>query len=541
MVTQISYKRACKLHFEVSPLKIVRASKQYLYDDNGCEYLDCISNVAHVGHCHPHVVHAGQEQMGKLVTSAGFLDDKMVQYAKRIIETLPDQLCVCFFVNSGVNQLLTGASPIKVKVTPGRTLTCSGTRSEANDLAIRLAKSYTKNEDFIVLDQAYHGNIGSLLELSPSRWKKIGITQKEWVHVVDYPDLYRGRHKDDANPALKYAQQVHTAIKKANEKGRNVAAFISEPLMTSGGVVVYPPKYLKLVYRCSRGGTTGVKAESCEARVPGSIGVAGADILVVIADGWLSVFVRSSGGVCIADEIQVGLGRCGESFWAFQMHDVVPDIITVGKPLGNGHPMAMVVTTKEIADSIGEFNSTFGGNPVACAIGMAVLDVIHNEKLMSSARNVGKCLMDGMRAIAPNHPMLGDIRGTGMVIGIEIVTDQESKKPSKEGAEILAYKLKEQKIIVANDGPNKNVMMILPPMCFTCDNARRVVQAFDLALADIEKGTSNKPLDQSEDGKMNIPLNILSGLGGPAGLGIMAEEEEDDEPDVKRARYDEMD
>lgn len=466
--------RACKLHFEVSPLKIVRASKQYLYDDNGCEYLDCISNVAHVGHCHPHVVHAGQEQMGKLVTSAGFLDDKMVQYAKRIIETLPDQLCVCFFVNSG---------------------------SEANDLAIRLAKSYTKNEDFIVLDQAYHGNIGSLLELSPSRWKKMGITQKEWVHVVDYPDLYRGRHKDDANPALKYAQQVHTAIKKANEKGRNVAAFISEPLMTSGGVVVYPPKYLKLVYS----------------------------------------FVRSSGGVCIADEIQVGLGRCGESFWAFQMHDVVPDIITVGKPLGNGHPMALVVTTKEIADSIGEFNSTFGGNPVACAIGMAVLDVIHNEKLMSSARNVGKCLMDGMRAIAPNHPMLGDIRGTGMVIGIEIVTDQESKKPSKEGAEILAYKLKEQKIIVANDGPNKNVMMIQPPMCFTCDNARRVVQAFDLALADIEKGTSNKPLDQSEDGKMNIPLNILSGLGGPAGLGIMAEEEEDDEPDVKRARYDEMD
>lgn len=160
--------RACKLHFEVSPLKIVRASKQYLYDDNGCEYLDCISNVAHVGHCHPHVVHAGQEQMGKLVTSAGFLDDKMVQYAKRIIETLPDQLCVCFFVNSG---------------------------SEANDLAIRLAKSYTKNEDFIVLDQAYHGNIGSLLELSPSRWKKIGITQKEWVHVVDYPDLYRGATK----------------------------------------------------------------------------------------------------------------------------------------------------------------------------------------------------------------------------------------------------------------------------------------------------------------------------------------------------------
>ncbi|XP_062589545.1 5-phosphohydroxy-L-lysine phospho-lyase-like isoform X2 [Saccostrea cucullata] len=466
--------RACKLHFEVSPLKIVRASKQYLYDDNGCEYLDCISNVSHVGHCHPHVVHAGQEQMGKLVTSAGFLDDKMVEYAKRIIETLPDQLCVCFFLNSG---------------------------SEANDLALRLARSYTKNEDFIVLDHAYHGNIGSLLDLSPSKWKKVGQTKKEWVHVVDCPDMYRGKHKDDANPSLKYAQQVHTAIKKAKEKGRNIAGFLSEPLMSICGVINPPRNYLKLVYS----------------------------------------FVRSSGGICIADEIQVGLGRCGESFWSFQMHDVVPDILTVGKPLGNGHPMAMVVTTKEIADSIGEFNSTFGGNPVACAVGMAVLDVIHNEKLMSSARNVGKCLMDGMRAIAPNHPMLGDIRGTGMVIGIEIVTDKESKKPSKEGAEILAYKLKEQKIIIANEGPDKNVMTLLPPMCFTCDNARRVVQAFDLALADIEKGAGNKPLAQSEDTKMNVPLNILSGLGSSTGLGILDDPENDGESDSKRPRYDEMD
>ncbi|XP_069123550.1 5-phosphohydroxy-L-lysine phospho-lyase-like isoform X1 [Argopecten irradians] len=466
-------RRTCKLHFEAAPLKMVRASRQYMYDDSGAEYLDCISIVSHVGHCHPHVVHAGQEQMARMTTSAGFLNETMVDYAKRVVETLPDKLCVCFFVNSG---------------------------SEANDLALRLARGYTKNTDVMVVENAYHGNIATLLEISPRRWNKMGIQQKEWVHVVPCPDTYRGMFKEDSeNPGLLYANEVKKVINKCKEKKRTISAFICEPLMTVCGVVVPPQKYLKYVYR----------------------------------------YVREAGGLCIADEVQVGLGRVGERFWSFQVHDVVPDIVTVGKPLGNGHPMAMVVTTKEIADVLGEFSSTFGGNPVACAVGMAVLDVIRNEKLQASAKSVGKCLLDGFRAIQPKHPMMGDIRGMGMIIGVEIVIDKQSRKPAKQAAEILSYKLKEGKVLIANDGPDKNVMYISPPMCFTCDNARQVVQAFDLALAAIEQSTLESGITSLPDEQrmLNIPLDILS-----SNLDEGLDSDSDGEgPNAKKARYEEMD
>ncbi|KAK3089803.1 hypothetical protein FSP39_006659 [Pinctada imbricata] len=466
-------RRACKLHFEVAPLKIVRASRQYLFDDQGSEYLDCISNVSHVGHCHPHVVLAGQEQMAQLTTCAGFLDDKMVEYAKRIIETLPDQLCVCYFLNSG---------------------------SEANDMALRLAKSYTKNDHFIVVENAYHGNIATTLDVSPLKWKKMGTVKKDWVHVVDCPDIYRGKYKEDSeNPGALYAADVKKIIKniqKKHDKG-GIAAFISEPVMTAPGVIIPPKKYLQYVYR----------------------------------------YVREAGGLCIADEVQVGLGRSGENFWSFQNFDVVPDIITVGKPLGNGYPMALVVTKKEIADSVMEFNSTFGGNPVACAVGMAVLDVIKNEKLMSSAKSVGRCLIDGFKAIAQKHDNIGDVRGMGMCVGVDIVKEKGSRKPAKEVAEILAYKLKEQKIIVANEGPEKNVMLILPPMCFTCDNARCVVQAFDTALTEIELGSSSDGVGVKDEQRISVPLNILT---APPGL-LDEDSSDEDGPAAKQAKYEEMD
>ncbi|KAK7506554.1 hypothetical protein BaRGS_00002029, partial [Batillaria attramentaria] len=473
--------RSCKLHFEVAPLKIVRASRQYLYDDAGNEFLDCISNVSHVGHCHPHVVSAGQEQMARLTTSAGFLNEQMSQYAKRLISTLPESLCVCFFLSSG---------------------------SEANDLAIRLARSYTKHEDIVCLDCAYHGNLGNLVEISPSRFKKLGqgFVKKDWVHVAPTPYVYRGKYREDTtNPGLVYANEVRTLISKARNKGREIAAFICEPVMTAGGIVVFPPNYLNNVYR----------------------------------------YVRESGGVCIADEVQSAFGRCGEHFWAFQTQGVVPDIVTVGKPIGNGHPFAAVITTKEIADSLGEFSTTFGGNPVACAVGMAVMDVIENEKLMSSAKSVGKCLMDSFRAIMPHHPMMGDVRGIGMIVGIEIVMDKESRKPAKEAAEILAYRMKENKIIIANDGPDKNIMVLSPPMCFTLDNARRVVQVFDQALRDIEDGAASVGLTTNHsDGSssvspaVSVPLNVLteSSLGQ-----VSDDDEEDEDPLAKRARYEEMD
>ncbi|KAL8587499.1 hypothetical protein ACOMHN_000905 [Nucella lapillus] len=476
--------KSCKLHFEAAPLKIVRASRQYLYDDSGNEYLDCISNTSHVGHCHPHVVSAGQEQMAKLTSSAGFLNDQTSEYAKRLVSTLPESLCVCYFLSSG---------------------------SEANDLALRLARAYTKHEDVVCLESAYHGNLGNLVEISPSRYKRLGSDhrQKEWVHVAPAPDTYRGKFKEDTvNPGLLYAKEVRDHINKAREKGREIAAFICEPVMVAGGVIVYPDKFLQHAYR----------------------------------------YVRENGGVCIADEVQTSFGRSGEHFWSFQAHDVIPDMVTVGKPMGNGHPFAAVITTKEIADSLGEFSSTFGGNPVACAVGMALLDVIDNEKLMSSAKSVGRCLLDGFRAIMPQHSMMGEVRGMGMMVGVELVTGKQSRKPAKEAAEILSYRMKENKIIIANDGPDQNVMVLTPPMCFTLDNARRVVQIFDQTLREIEDEavrvglTSNNSDSLGTVPSVDVPLQVImeSSLSRVSDE-EEAEEEEEDEHVAKRARYEEMD
>ncbi|XP_064594469.1 5-phosphohydroxy-L-lysine phospho-lyase-like [Liolophura sinensis] len=380
-------------------------------------------------------------------------------------------------------------------------------RSEANDLALRLAKSYTKRQDIMVVDRSYHGNLESLMDISPVKFKRKTSEKKDWVHVVPCPDVYRGMFREDTpDVGLRYANEALHVLQKAHEKGRPVAAFISEPALSLCGVIIPPANYLRTVYRA----------------------------------------VREAGGLCIADEVQVGLGRTGEHFWAFQSQDVIPDIVTVGKPLGNGHPMAVVVTTKEIADSLDDFSSTFGGNPVACAVGLAVLDVIKNEKLMSSAMSVGKCLMEGFRAILPSHPMMGDVRGMGMLVGIEIVKDKISRKPAKEAAEILAYKMKEEKIIVAYEGPERNVIFLTPPMCFTCDNARRLVQTFHRVLETIERGalsaglTTLEPGHKPVDEPLDVPIHVLSEVEETP-LCMEEDDSEDGQPRSKHARYEEMD
>ncbi|GFN98921.1 alanine--glyoxylate aminotransferase 2-like [Plakobranchus ocellatus] len=472
--------RSCKLHFEAAPLKIVRASRQYLYDDTGQEYLDCINNTSHVGHCHPHVVGVGQEQMAKLCSSSGFLNEQTTMYAKHLISTLPESLCVCFFLSSG---------------------------SEANDLALRLAAAYTKKKDVICLDGAYHGNLGTLVEISPVRYKKIGSAHqpREWVHVAPTPNTFRGKFDAKTeNPGLLYANELIKVFQKAYQDGRQIGAFISEPVISASGMVIPPENYFPCIYR----------------------------------------YVREQGAICIADEVQCGLGRCGEQFWGFQLHNVVPDIVTIGKPVGNGYPLAAVITTKEIADSLMDFTSTFGGNPVACAIGRAVLEVIENEKLVSSAKNVGKCLKDGFKAIQPKHPMIGDVRGVGMLIGVELVMDKESKKPAREAAEILIYKMKERKIIMGTEGKDKNVIVLSPPLCFTTDNARYVVQHFSEVLANIESEAASVGLTNLDEvGSTNVPLDVIT---DEPSISIHALSDEDDEEDeessaAKRARYEEVD
>merc|ERR1712126_319837 len=332
---------SCKLFFRQDPLKIVRGEGVYLYDENGEAYLDCINNVAHVGHCHPRVVQAGQQQMAVLNTNSRFLHDNLVLYAERLTSTLPGNLSVAFLVNSG---------------------------SEANDLALRLAHQHTGNKDVITLDHAYHGHVLSLIDISPYKFNKPGGTgcpEHTWVAPV--PDVYRGIHRQTDHPGEDmgklYAQEVDSIIANLAEKGRKPSVFIAESLQSCGGQIVYPDNYLKEVYKS----------------------------------------VRAAGGIVIADEVQVGFGRVGSHMWAFETYgeDLVPDIVTLGKPMGNGHPIAAVITTPEIAASFAatgiEYFNTYGGNPVSCAIGNAVLDVIEKEKLMEHATKVGNALLIGAK------------------------------------------------------------------------------------------------------------------------------------------------
>ena len=288
------------------PLKIVRGFMQYLYDDTGRAFLDAVNNVPHVGHSHPRVVRAAQRQMAVLNTNTRYLHDNLVRYAERLTATMPDPLRVCFFVNSG---------------------------SEANDLALRLARAHTRQRDVIVLDGAYHGNLSSLIDISPYKFDgPAGMGAPAHVHKVVTPDPYRGRYRaEDPEAGAKYARHVREVIDTMQQQGRGLAAFIAESLLGCGGQIECPEGYFRDAYR----------------------------------------HVREAGGVCIVDEVQVGLGRLGTHFWGFETQDVVPDIVVMGKPIGNGHPLAAVVTTPEIAASFDngmEYFSTFGGNPVSCAV-----------------------------------------------------------------------------------------------------------------------------------------------------------------------------
>jgi len=404
------------------PLKIVRGWMQYLYDENGRAYLDAVNNVSHVGHCHPRVVKAGQEQMAVLNTNTRYLHDKLVLYAERLCATLPASLSVCFFV-------------------------CSG--SEANELALRLARTYTGQKDMIIVDAGYHGNTTTLVEISPYKFDGPGGTgTPAYVHKVPMPDVYRGQYKrTDLDAGEKYARYVEEAVQLIQGRQSKVAAFLCESLMGCGGQIVLPENYLKEAYH----------------------------------------YVRNAGGVCIADEVQVGFGRAGTHIWGFETQGVVPDIVTMGKPMGNGHPLAAVVTTPEIAAAFNngmEYFNTFGGNPVSCAIGLAVLDVIAEEHLQANAFQVGKHLMDGLRELMDKYALIGDVRGLGLFVGIELVLDRKTLMPAPPQASYVANRMRERGILLSTDGPFHNVLKIKPPMVFTEANADYLVAILDEILSE---------------------------------------------------------
>ncbi|UCE18560.1 MAG: aminotransferase class III-fold pyridoxal phosphate-dependent enzyme [Gemmatimonadota bacterium] len=409
----ISYKK---------PLKIIRGALQYLYDDTGQTYLDAVNNVSHVGHCHPKVVRAAKDQMAVLNTNTRYLHDNLVTYAQRLTSKMPEPLRVCFFV-------------------------CSG--SEANDLALRLARTHTKGRDVLVVDGAYHGTTTSDIEISPYKFDGPGGAGAEpFIHKVPIPDLYRGAYEaTDPEAGKKYAEYVRTTIERMQKDRKQVAAFICEPLMGCAGQIVFPENYLQESFR----------------------------------------HVRNAGGVCIADEVQVGFGRVGSHFWGFETQGVIPDVVTLGKPMGNGHPLAAVLTTPEIAESFNtgmEYFNTFGGNPVSCAVGLAVLDVIEEEKLQENALRVGARMKKGLEHLKAKHPLIGDVRGLGLFLGIELVLDRETLVPATEQASYVIERMKEEGVLISTDGPFHNVLKIKPPMVFTEANADLLVSTLDRILGE---------------------------------------------------------
>jgi len=401
------------------PLKIVKGWRQYLYDDTGRAFLDVYNNVPLVGHAHPRVVAAAQEQLGVLNTNTRYLHDNVVRYARRLTELMPTSLRVCYFLNSG---------------------------SEANELALRLARAGTGREDVIVLEHAYHGHTSSLIDVSPYKFNGPGGGgKKTWVHVAPIADDYRGPYRrGESDIGKKYASAVADILAGLTAEGRGIAAFLAETLPSVAGQIVFPPNYLKDVYR----------------------------------------FVRAAGGVCIADEVQVGFGRLGTHFWGFESQDVVPDIVVLGKPIANGFPLAAVVTTVEIADAFNngmEFFSTFGGNPVSCAAGLAVLDVLRDERLQENALRVGASWQRQLEQLQSCFPIVGDVRGSGLFLGIDLVTDRDSRAPATEHAGYIVNRLRERGVLAGTDGPHHNVIKLRPPLIFS----RADADLFTATLAEI--------------------------------------------------------
>jgi 4-aminobutyrate aminotransferase-like enzyme/Ser/Thr protein kinase RdoA (MazF antagonist) len=387
------------------PLKMVRGDGVYLIDHLGRKFLDTVNNVAHVGHEHPRVVRAGQKQMAVLNTNTRYLHDQINTFARELLSTFPEQLSVVHLVNSG---------------------------SEANELALRMSQTFTGYRDMIAMEVGYHGNTTGCVSISSYKFDgKGGTGAPEHTHIVPLPDTYRGIYRgEESGPS--YAAHVQDRIDHILSLGREPAGFICESILSCGGQIELPDHFLELAY----------------------------------------LAVRKAGGLCIADEVQVGCGRVGKTFWGFQLHGVVPDIVTVGKPIGNGHPLAAVVCTREVADAFAngmEYFNTFGGNPVSCAIGTEVLRVVREEKLQENALKTGTYLKEELRKMQKEFPVIGDVRGQGLFLGIELCDPDLNPQTAK--AAYLANRMKELGILMSTDGRDNNVMKIKPPMVFSREHA----------------------------------------------------------------------
>ena len=404
------------------PLTIVRGAMQYLWDDEGRKYLDAYNNVPHVGHCHPRVVEAAARQMSKLNTNTRYLNRLLSDYAERICETLPDPLSVCYFVNSA---------------------------SEANELALRLARAATGRKGVAVQESAYHGHTTSLIDVSPYKHAGPGGEgAAPWVHAVPLPDVYRGRHRGP-DAGVNFASDAAQMMRHACDGPHPFGAWLAETCPSVAGQIIPPLDYLKNVYQS----------------------------------------VREAGAVAIADEVQTGFGRMGHWFWAFEMFGVVPDMVVMGKPMGNGHPIAAVATTTEIAEAFDngmEFFSTFGGNTVSCAVGLAVLDVLRDEALPERAVATGAYLKQGFLQLQQQYEWIGDVRGAGLFWGLELVRDRNTLEPAAGEASFIANRLRHRGVLLGTDGPLHNVLKVRPPMQFNQQDATTLIELLGETLAELK-------------------------------------------------------
>ncbi|MEO6594439.1 MAG: aminotransferase class III-fold pyridoxal phosphate-dependent enzyme [Planctomycetota bacterium] len=383
-------------------LALVRGYRHVLFDRRGRRYLDAYNNVPHVGHCHPRVVRAIAEQTALLATNTRYLHEGMTRYAERLQAMLPERLSVFFFTASG---------------------------SEANELALRLARTHTGAVDLCVMDHGYHGHTTGAMAISPYKFVQPGAPQKpDWVHVTVQPDVYRGAFAGP-DAGARYASEVARVINSLEAGGKRLAGYLCECLPSVGGQLILPDGFLEAVY----------------ARV------------------------RTAGGLCIADDVQTALWRTGSHAFGFERYGVVPDVLVLGKPLGNGFPLGAVVTTEAVAASFAkgpEFFSTFGGSTVAMAAGLAVLDVLDDEGLAGNAARTGDHLLHGLRELQQRHERIGDVRGAGLFLGVELVLDRDRKTPATAAANRIKNRLRERRILIGTDGPFDNVLKIRPPMTF---------------------------------------------------------------------------
>jgi len=402
------------------PLHLIKGAGQFLFDSEGRSYLDCVNNVCHLGHCHPRVARAVARQMTVLNTNTRYVYEQMSAYVEKLLARFPRKFTHCFLVNSG---------------------------SEANDLALRLARNFTGGSELLVIDGAYHGNLTSLVEISPYKFDGPGGKgAPPFVHKLPTPDpyrgLYRGRSEETAD---RYAAEVKKLVARLQAENKKLVGIIAESIMSCAGQVFFPPRFLKKAFE----------------------------------------IVKAAGGVTIADEVQVGFGRPGYFFWGFESQEASPDIVTLGKPIGNGHPIGAVVTTAEIAGRFVtgmEYFNTFGGNPVSCAAGLAVLEAIEEEHLQENARRVGDYFLRELKKLQAGHRLVGEARGLGLFLGVELVRDRKTLEPATGEAKDIIEQMKKRGVLLSTDGPFRNVIKIKPPLVFTSKDVDRVVENLDLVL-----------------------------------------------------------